>query len=344
MPLRPRPLSNTANARLLDAIIRHSHFIEMFSTGEQKKILRFLEREIFSGILDRFRIGNLTVNSKRRLERFLISTRGIIDSSFPTMRREFRTSLLEFSRREATWTRTQLAQFLDPVKIETQLPSPSLLRASVISEPMRGQRIIQYWNGISRGLKRSVEQSVRIGLVEGETTPQIISRLRQNTFNVSRHHATSLVRTAVRHTSARARQYTFKKNENVVEQIRYVATLDARTTFICMGLDGKTFPIDSGPRPPQHHQCRSDIAPVLKSWEALGIDLKEAPPGTRASFTGQVPATETYNSWLKRQDKAFQNDVLGPERASLFRSGMHIDRFTNSSGRTLTLEELYQLR
>jgi hypothetical protein len=63
--------------------------------------------------------------------------------------------------------------------------------------------------------------------------------------------------------------------------------------------------------------------------------------GERASMDGPVSNQTTYGGWLKGQSEEFQNDVLGPQRAQLFRSGkVKIDRFTDSNGRVLTLDEL----
>jgi SPP1 gp7 family putative phage head morphogenesis protein len=338
MALKSRPLAQTANARILDEIIRHSHFIEMFTTGEVRKVVSLLEKEVFSDIIRRIRLGQL---SQAKVETFLLSVRGIIDSSFVSQRKAFRATLFELARKEAAFSRAGLARFLDPVNIVTTLPAPTLLRAVVTQDPMRGRTVLDWQKGLQASTKRLVESATRIGLVEGETTPQIIRRLRSTAFGTTRRQAEALTRTSIRHTTSRAREYTFENNQKVVAKVRYVATLDARTTLICMGLDGRTFLVNEGPRPPQHHQCRSDIAPVLKSWKELGIDLKEAPPGTRASMSGQVPATSTYNSWLKTQEPGFQDSVLGPARARLFRGGMHLDKFTNSSGRTLNLDQLF---
>ena len=61
---------------------------------------------------------------------------------------------------------------------------------------------------------------------------------------------------------------------------------------------------------------------------------------TRASMAGPVSAKTTYNSWLGRQPKEFQDSVLGPERAELFRGGMNVEKFTDDAGKVLTLEQL----
>ena len=70
-------------------------------------------------------------------------------------------------------------------------------------------------------------------------------------------------------------------------------------------------------------------------------DLAEADEGTRASMNGQVPASETYQTWLKRQPAGFQDDVLGVQRASLFRQGkLTVDKFVDESGKVYTMEQL----
>jgi hypothetical protein len=50
---------------------------------------------------------------------------------------------------------------------------------------------------------------------------------------------------------------------------------------------------------------------------------------------------ETYAQWLKRQPAPTQDDILGPARGKLFRSGkLTVDRFVDMKGKTLTLAEL----
>jgi SPP1 gp7 family putative phage head morphogenesis protein len=90
------------------------------------------------------------------------------------------------------------------------------------------------------------------------------------------------------------------------------------------------------------HNCRSTTCPVVKSWRELGIDIDEAPAGTRASMNGQVPEKTTYNDWLKGQPAKVQDDILGPGRGKLFRDGTHsVSNFVDrKTGRHYTLKEL----
>jgi len=71
------------------------------------------------------------------------------------------------------------------------------------------------------------------------------------------------------------------------------------------------------------------------------FDIFRDTDGTRPSETGEVSAKTTYPQWLRRQPKAFQDEVLGKARAKLFRDGkLPIDRFIDDRGNTLTLAEL----
>lgn len=196
---------------------------------------------------------------------------------------------------------------------------------------------------------------------------------------LTRKQAAAVIRTAVNFVGNEARAEFIAENAEVFGGERYVATLDARTTSICRANDGKVFPVGLGPRPPIHFSCRSLRIPVLSS-EALGSRparphterqlIKEfsekhdlgswratraaLPRGYKGlyddfarqrirSLTMRVPSSTNYQQWLESQPRAFQNDVLGPTRAKLFREGnLKLDQFVDSSGKDFTLKELSQ--
>jgi hypothetical protein len=78
---------------------------------------------------------------------------------------------------------------------------------------------------------------------------------------------------------------------------------------------GSSLPFNGGP--PRHFNCRSRLRPVTKSFKELGVDAAEVPVSTRASMDGQVPADITFNQFLKKKPKSFQDALLGPKRAEL---------------------------
>ena len=57
---------------------------------------------------------------------------------------------------------------------------------------------------------------------------------------------------------------------------------------------------------------------------------------------GHVPPNTTYDEWLRKQPKPFQDNVLGVKRAQAFRKGAKVDQFTDKRGAVLNLKELKQ--
>lgn len=87
--------------------------------------------------------------------------------------------------------------------------------------------------------------------------------------------------------------------------------------------------------------CRSTSSPVTKSWRELGIPIDEMTPSQRASMDGQVPADQDYNQWLSKQSDARIEQVLGPERFKLYKSGgIKLDDFYSPTGQWYTIEQL----
>lgn len=195
---------------------------------------------------------------------------------------------------------------------------------------------------------------------------------------ITRNNAASLTRTAVNHFANQARLLTSQANSDIFGKEQFVATLDARTTPICQATDGQIFKTGEGPIPPLHFGCRSTRVPVIdglalgdrpfkSSTEGILVDEFAAakgldagrtrdslPHGTKGLFdkfaakrirelTGQAPESTTYQVWLGKQTKAFQNDVLGPTRAKLFRDGgLQLTRFVNRRGDEIPLSVLRQ--
>ena len=157
-------------------------------------------------------------------------------------------------------------------------------------------------------------------------------------MQVSTRHADVLVRTAVNQIATRAQVETFEANRDVTDEYIYTATLDDRTSDICRALDGKRFAYGEGSMPPQHPNCRSVVRPVV-NWKKLG--LEPPPDGQRAAQDGPVSAKLDYADWLRQQTAAEQDDILGPARGKLFRSGkVTLQDLVRADGSRLTLEEL----
>jgi len=198
-------------------------------------------------------------------------------------------------------------------------------------------------------------------------------------LSVTRRNAEALARTAVSHASNQAREAVWDANSDIVRALRWTSTLDGRTSSVCQARDGHLAPVGGsaldpgdvalnppGARPPAHFNCRSLMVAVLDGVAIAGDRPFVADARTRAARekdfrreakdrgvpiqqvrsdwadakVGRLPAKTTYGEWLGKQPKAFQDEILGAERAGLFRSGTPLERFVDQSGRRLTLDEL----
>lgn len=342
----------TLNDELRDDAVRHSVYVTRYTTRVVKQMLKLIDR-VDADIIRRLRAVNLpgarTPYQRRRLEKLLAELRAINTVGYTAMFQALRTELRKVSAYELDFLMRQINAAI-VVDVAATAPAAGLVYAATVSRPMQGKYLRQWANQLDANKGRAVSDAVRMGVIEGEAIGQIVSRLRgtraanyrNGIMSIQKRHAEAVTRTAVNHVTTNARMALINANSDILKGWQYVATLDGRTTDICMSLDGTFYNVGTpGPQPPQHINCRSTIVPVTKSWKEMGINKKELPAGTRASMNGQVSAKETYQTWLKKQPAAFQDDVLGRTKGRLFRKGdVPVSRFVDNSGRSYTLAQL----
>ena len=365
----------TANEALFDAAVAHAIFVNRFGGGLSKRILALLNKadadlvEQIAVRLDKIKERGFDRGpaTTARLAKLLGDIRATAAEVYGEAYGQARDELTDFAGIEAKATADQIARTVD-VGLDILKPAPSLLRAAITKRPFQGKHLRAWVKDLEAAKIRRLIDAVNIGLIEGQTNEQIIRRIRgtkalnyrDGILEVDRRHAEAIVRTATNHVSNAARQSVYEANADIVKGVRWVSTLDSRTTPICRSRDGKVYPLDSGPRPPAHPRCRSSVVSILRSWTELSKDgalqrgrgaddiatlaarnADEAKIArTRASMNGQVPADLTYDSWLRRQSAAFQDDVLGPTRGRAFRKGVAVDQFVDRAGREYTLDQL----
>jgi hypothetical protein len=199
-------------------------------------------------------------------------------------------------------------------------------------------------------------------------------------LSIARRDAQAIVRTAVNHVSNTARGYVWDANSDIIAAKVWVSTLDGRTSAVCRARDGHGTPVGGGElppdipplipanaKPPAHINCRSVMVAYIDGVGLLGNRPAVVDTRTRAkreidfrrmakesgksiqdvrkdwalSNVGQVPATTTYQDFLKRQSASFQDEVLGRTKGKLFREGgLNVDQFVDRAGNELTLAQL----
>ena len=335
------------NEALFHAGVQHQIYLQRYSTQVVREILEVLIQSQ-NDIISKLSGADLTDFSQRRLQSMLVEVRNLTTEAYGVLQEKLNGKLTETAHYESDFN-AKLIEKLLPVEITLIRPAIETLSALVTSKPMQGRFIADEVKDLDAVSVKRIEQAIRIGVIEGETTPDIIRRIRgskalnykDGILQRSRDDVERLVRTSITHITARARDELYRANDSVVKAWRFTATLDRRTTVICASLDGQVFDLATGPMPPRHPNCRSSSTPILKSWQELGIDAKELTESTRASMDGQVPETLTYQDWLKKQPQDVVEDVLGKTKAKLFNEGgLTLDRFVDFKGEVYTLDEL----
>jgi SPP1 gp7 family putative phage head morphogenesis protein len=299
-----------------------------------------------TGVAPRYRQG--------RLDKLAARVREIAGPAFDELYKQQRAALAAVGAREAAQTTMHLRAVLGAgnagrVAATTGL-GQNFFKAVIDTQPVQGALLKDWFAGQKQRVPFQVGRQVQLGMVNGETIDQLVRRVRGRStgrggytggvMQTTTRETTAIVRTAVNDISNVAHMNTFEANADILKSVTFVATLDSRTSSVCQAADSKTWKLGdpSIQRPPLHVNCRSVLVGDV-DWESLGME--PPPEGTRASAGGQVPASTTYEEWLRDQPAAVQDEILGVGRAKLFRENqVGLRELVTTDGRRLPLEGL----
>jgi SPP1 gp7 family putative phage head morphogenesis protein len=338
----------TVNEKLVDKFIRHSVYIDRLAEGEAADIAKHLNREVFPVLYDKLIAGlsKVPLNQKRyamkRLREMVQATDKLIAAGMVKAGNASVQRLQSLALYEADWVGKTVSKTV-PLDITMNMPSRAALEAIVTTKPMQGKKLKTWFKGYSKSVKANIAKQARIGISTGESISQIGRRLKSTLKGKSTSQIKAVARTAVQETVGRARQMTYAKNKDLISSWQFVATLDMRTTLVCIDNDGKVFSIGDGPQPPIHFQCRSTSVPVIKAWQELGID--PPPAATRASMNGAVSDKVTYKEWLAGKKDTAQGrrdimTVLGKKRGEAFIKGTPITSMVDRNKKPISIDRL----
>lgn len=226
-----------------------------------------------------------------------------------------------------------------------------------IAALIEGARTTHWKNRIQKKLLDRVMDSMRVSLVSGESIDQAITAVVGGTIGTglvesSKKLTASLINTAVLAVANQSRLLTFQKNADIVKWVQQVSILDNKTSDICVAYSGQAWdlntllpvppaflPFKGGP--PRHFNCRSTLIPILRSWEELGIAAASLTEAQKKALDGKLPKEISFDQWLRKKTSSFQDKLLGPARARLWRNGtITLTQLVDMRGNPLTLEQL----
>ena len=238
------------------------------------------------------------------------------------------------------------------IDLVSKLPTDRTVQKIVNTSLMDGLTISEWLGKQDKSFQETLTKQIRLAVIEGETNPQIVSRLKGALDIKNNNNIKTIVRTAVATVTSQVREQTYKENEDIFKGWEWNATLDGRTRKEHAAYDGMAHDLNGKGinekgkkyafiKAPDDWNCRCIDLPITKSFKELGIPLDEVPIGTRSSMDGYVSRDTTFEQWFESKPKAFQESYLGKGRYQLFKDGkITFSDLVNQNGKTLTIKEL----
>ncbi|KAE8560240.1 minor capsid protein [Paenibacillus polymyxa] len=136
------------------------------------------------------------------------------------------------------------------------------------------------------------------GMIRGDTPDKMINAL-SDRMGVSRSAAARIIQTESAYFAGQSRMDAYK--ELGVEQYKFTATLDKRTSNICRHMDGEVFAVSEAEvgvnYPPLHAYCRSTTIPHYED------NVQERVARDEDGKNQAVPGDMTYSEWEKEYVK-----------------------------------------
>lgn len=340
--------------------------LSRFTVTERRRVLRIL-RALYNDILNELRNIDPT-SSKRhsvRVRRLGFLLEAIAEMLGPAYV-EIASGNLAFNTDVARFGRVAIGGGMNAA-IGVDIMSISLneqtLRAIARGTMFENRTTGEWWRNQERSYRVALETELRNGVLRGETVQELTRRVR-SVSQLNTRQSESIVRSAAVAVNNQSTIAMYRDNDDIVKGIRWLSTLDSRTTLICRGLSDKRWrfpenrrqgstqyaeyiPVGHNkrfPGPTAHWACRSTQQSWLKPLNQLTGDTREdIPDSTRAAFGTTVPSSTTQDQWLNRLSRSEQLEILGRSRWELWNAGkLTTTQLTDQFNRPLTVSELEQ--
>ena len=180
----------------------------------------------------------------------------------------------------------------------------------------------QAFNDDKNRVLRTVRTQMSYGMSGKRIAQAVLEEKRRYGARAQTYRALALlIKSTTVHAYSAGRSVVWLANDALISKLVWVSVLDTHTSDTCRFLDGKTFKVNEGPRPPGHLNCRSTMVPLLKG--------------------DKMPRKQNWFDWLKDQPDEVQAEALGPTRYRLWKDGgVKPEKFLDEEGEQYTLAEL----
>lgn len=292
-----------------------------------------------------------------------------IDATVRTeLRAEFKAlnaELDQFAQLEADFLNETLSVVLQPalsapVTTVTAAITGAQVAALALKDPFQGNTMVSWPDSLTEWSKSTISNSVRAGFAQGKPTMDIVRDVRQALGGRVAQGISSVVKSAVNHYAASAREVMAKANDDILEARQWLSTLDTHTSPMCQLRDRLVYPMkvktsDNGKLKGKivpgsqygagpgklHYCCRSTETWVVKGMEKWPEGKRPAIKQTAEGlFSEQVGAQTDFLSWVQRQPRYVLEKLYGVQRADQILRGMKVPTMFNDKGELMTIEQM----
>ena len=362
--------------------------VEQFKAHVRRRVLsmlRVLEDDLTAQIVRMDLTGVASDASRRaRAERLIREVQSTVARRFDRAEQRLRSELRDLSvlSQQTAVRITNKVFTVNIMKPALNIPDLKALsdRSLILGGPQK-----EWWAEKSEGLRRRFAREVRKGALNGETNDQIIQRIRGKrtgrrlnielangktrtvseysggVMKTSRREAETLVRTSIQNIHNASLFESYQGMEEVLRGYEAITTLDGRTSEICMARTGASWDLEGNPlpessiqepfpgHPPWHHNCRTVLGPLTKTWEQMVEEssgqrlklLNTVPDSERASFDGLMGQVGSFDDVLKAKGDPWARQKLGAGKFDLWKQGkITTSQLIDQTGRPRTLSDI----
>lgn len=220
---------------------------------------------------------------------------------------------------------------------------------TILKKKWSGQNYSErVWNNTQK-VADSLKEEFMIGALTGKTEKEMTDSINEQ-FLSGRNKARRLVRTESSYIHNEAHFQAYK--DYGIEEYRFVATLDLRTSQICRERDGSVYRVNDKKigvnAPPMHPWCRSTTIMNLDDETMHNLERFARDPVTGERM--KVPADETYKEWHKRMVEKHGAEAINTAEKSIknySRDKIQYQNYCNVLGSKLvpdSLEEFQEVK
>lgn len=328
----------SAEKFLTEAYTRRQVFIQRFANGTWQE-LKPLFNDIAQQIEQRIKLSDNEVRQKS-LARLLQDVESVMEEGRQQFDSDLRKQLVEFAEEEIDFDNQTYSQVVtEPLENTEEFNYGAIVAGAVagLTVGTAEQRVTneQMSERLFTNTSKEVKGVISTGVIAQTNFSELLKRVRQKVGTKLPNLARTVIATSTNNVESAARQAFTTANGVIFGEERYVAVLDTRTTLTCAGLDGNIYPVNQGPTPPLHYNCRSTRVPIPRS--------RFIRPQAANLAVGR---NQTFAQFLNNQPQSFKDEFFSKFRngAELQRlaqqGGLNVNQLIDPSGAQMTLDEI----